>query len=71
MRTTPIFALALTLIAAGCSGTNKVKVSPQADPSPTPVARSMPSLSHRIISKNLREGQEVAGNTDVEGALVR
>jgi len=68
MRTT-IFALAL--LAGGCAGTNKAKLPPQADTSPTPVARQAPSLSHRIINNHLRDGQEVVGKTDVEGALVR
>ena len=70
MRTT-LLAVALTFLATGCAGTSKAKLTPQTDANQTPVARSMPSLSHRIISKNLRDSREVAGNTAVEGALIR
>ena len=62
---------ALTLLAVGCAGTSKAKLPPQAESSPTPVARPMPSFSHRMINNHLRDGQEVVGKTDVKGALVR
>jgi len=68
MRTT---ILALALLACGCAGTSKAKLPAQAETNPTPVARPMPSLSHRLINNNLRDGQTVVGKTSVEGALVR
>ena len=72
MRTT-ILALtsSLALLSGGCAGTKSAVITPQGDPKPTPVARAVPSISHRIISKNLRDSREVADNTSVEGALVR
>lgn len=73
MRTLLFVFVALMILAlGGCASTGPAKPPAGAGAGrKTPVAREMPSISQKILYRRLREGQQVVGRTDVEGALAR
>ena len=71
MRTI-LFALALALLASGCTTPmTKVPAAPAARDGKTPVALGRPSVSQRIMGQRMQDAQVAQGRLAVEGQLVR